>query len=91
MAIDLALILSCIILPIITAVSGLWKAKEKGEKIDYVIFIKTIVIGIVTAGLITQVEADFIIAIASTEIVTVVLDWLVNAILNKTARTEITP
>lgn len=85
--IDLPLILGCIILPILTAVSGLWKAKETGEKIDWVIFIKTIIIGIVTAGLITQVEADFIIAIASTEIVTVVLDWLFNAILNKTART----
>lgn len=71
----------------LTAISGLWQAKEKGEKINWLIFVKTIVIGVVTAGLITQVEADFIVAIASTEIVTVALDWLFNAILNKTART----
>lgn len=87
MAFDLALILGCIILPVLTAVSGLWKARQLGQKIDWVIFIKTIVIGVIAAGLITQVEADFIVAIASTEIVTVALDWLVNAILNKTART----
>lgn len=87
MAFDLALILGCIILPVLTAISGLWQAKEKGEKINWVIFIKTIVIGVIAAGLITQVEGDFIIAIASTEIVTVALDWLFNAILNKTART----
>lgn len=90
MAVDITLILLCIIFPVLTAISGLWKAKEKGEKIDWLIFIKTIVIGVVAAGLITQETADALIAISSTEIVTVALDWLFNAILNKTARTAVT-
>lgn len=87
MAFDLALILGCIILPILTAVSGAWQAKQKGETINWAIFVKTIIIGVITAGLITQVEGDLIVAIASTEIVTVALDWVVNAIVNKTAKT----
>lgn len=87
MAFDLALILGCIILPVLTAVSGVWVAKQKGEIVNWAIFVKTIIIGVIAAGLITQVEGDFIVAIASTEIVTVVFDWLVNAIINKTART----
>lgn len=87
MAFDIALILGCLVLPILTAVSGLWKAKQNNEKIDWVIFVKTIILGVIATGVITQVEGDFIIAIASTEIVTVALDWLFNAILNKTART----
>lgn len=87
MALDLVLILGCLVLPILTAISGLWKARQLGQKIDWVIFVKTIIIGIVATGVITQVEGDFIVAIASTEIVTVALDWLLNAILNKTART----
>lgn len=87
MAFDLVLILECIILPILTAIGGVWQATQKGEKINWAIFVKTIIIGIIAAGLITQVEGDLIVAVASTEIVTVVLDQIVNAILNKTART----
>lgn len=85
--IDVTLILACIILPIVTALSGLWQAKQKGEKVNWVIFIKTIIIGVVAAGFITQVQGDLIVSIASTEVVTYVLDQLLNAILNKTART----
>lgn len=90
MAFDLALILGCIILPILTVVSGAWQAKQRREQVNWVIFVKTIIIGVVAAGFVTQVEADLIVAIASTEIITVALDWVFNAILNKTARTATT-
>ncbi len=87
MAIDITLILICIILPIITAISGAWKAKQQGEKINWAIFTKTIIIGFITAGFITQATGDAIIAVMSTEIFTYVLDQLVNAVINKTAKT----
>jgi len=87
MALDITSLLVCIVLPIITAISGLWQAKQKGEIINWPIFAKTIVIGVVAAGFITSTQADLVVALVSTEVVTYALDQLVNAIVNKVERT----
>jgi hypothetical protein len=87
-ALDFNTILISILLPILYAVSGAWEAQQVGEKIDWVIFGKTIFLGLVSAGILSQATADGLIQILGTAIVTKFLDKLANAILNKVARTS---
>lgn len=71
-------------LPIlIFAVGGLWDAINKGEKVNWPSFIKTLVVGLVTAGIISMQTGDLINEVAATTAVTLVLDKLLNALLRK--------
>lgn len=85
--IDLTFILK-IALPVITAVSGLWEAKQAGETISYPLFIKTLFVGFVTAGLISQTNVDLLTQIATVQLVTLALDKGLNALMNKFKRTQ---
>ncbi len=65
------------------AIGGLWDAYNKKEQISWILFIKTIVTGLVTAGLITMGTSDMVEQLSATTIITVVLDKLWNAVLKK--------
>ena len=48
------------------ALGGLWDAVNKGEKVNWPSFIKTLVVGLVTAGAISTQTADIINELAAT-------------------------
>lgn len=65
------------------SVAGVWDAKNKGEKIDWKIFGKTLIIGALSAGLISTTQAGTLEAFVSSGFVTYLLDKLVNSIIHK--------
>lgn len=85
--INFELLLIAVALPVLTAISGLIKARNAGEKLSWPIFTKTIVIGLVSAQLLSAQVADTFVLIAGTEVVTIVADNAVNALINKPKRT----
>lgn len=75
-------------LPILLyAVAGAWDGANKGEKVDYMTFAKTLIVGGVTAGLISQSNADLLTQVASSAVVGAFVDKLLNAVINKFERT----
>jgi hypothetical protein len=85
--IDVNVFLLCIVLPILIALSGARQAQQKGEKVDWLIFSKTILLGLVTAGALNVATSEALLAILGTPIITEILDGVFNALLNKTQRT----
>jgi hypothetical protein len=77
-----------IILAVSIAVSGVQDAMNKGEKVDWLLFWKTIVLAIVSGGLLEAARADVLIQILGTPVLTKLFDKLLNAILNKWKRTQ---
>ena len=65
------------------AIAGLIDAHNKGEKINYALFIKTILVGLVSAGLVSSQTADQVTAIASSTIFTIIIDQFVNSLWRK--------
>ena len=65
------------------ALGGLWDAVNKGEKVNWPSFIKTLVVGLVTAGAISTQTADIINELAATTAVSLTLDKLLNSIMKK--------
>lgn len=63
------------------AVAELLKALKAGEKVRWLELVKTIAISAVTAGLITQSNADMLIQLAGTTVFSTLMDRIVNAIL----------
>jgi len=62
------------------ALAGLIDAVEKREKVNWPLFLKTIIIAALNAGLITQATADMMAELSATTAVTYVLDKLLNAL-----------
>ena len=87
-SLDINVLLLSIVFPIVYAVSGAWEAQQAGEKIDWVIFSKTIFTGFIAAGLLQQATADALILIVGTAVITKILDKAINALLNKVQRTN---
>lgn len=86
---DLTLkVLGSLVLPMLVALTGLKKAIDLEERIDWVIFFKTILIGLVTGGVISAASSGVLLAIFSTGLITWILDSAVNALINKTERTK---
>ena len=65
------------------ALGGIIDARNKQEKISVPIFLKTLIIGALSAGLIGQTQADALTQLASTTVVTYIFDKLINALLRK--------
>ena len=72
-------------------IAGLIDAHNKGEKINYALFIKTILVGLVSAGLVSSQTADQVTAIASSTIFTVIIDQLINSLWRKARPPTPTP
>jgi hypothetical protein len=77
-----------IVLAISIAVSGIQDAINKGEKVDWLIFWKTIVLSFGAAGLLAAARAELLIQILGTPVLTKLFDKFLNAILNKYGRTN---
>lgn len=65
------------------AVAGLLDARKKGETINWPLFVKTLVIGAVGAGLMSQNTGDLVIAVSGSTAFTLIVDPLTNAIFRK--------
>lgn len=76
---------------VLIAVAGIWTAYNKGEKIDAPIFLKTLIVGALTAGLITATQAAELSQFAASTVVTGLIDSIVNAMMNKHKRTAAPP
>jgi hypothetical protein len=72
-----------IVLPVLYAVGGLLDAVKKGEAVRWSEFAKTIVVGLVAAGLISTQTADMIVEVVATQAFTYVADKILNAIIRK--------
>ncbi len=77
--------------PILYAAGRLLDARNKGELVSWPIFVKTIVASFVTAGLVTQADADIWSAVATSSIVTLAIDALINGLVDKFGRTQPPP
>ena len=73
------------------AIAGLVSGHNNGEKINYALFIKTVVVGLVSAGFVSSQTADQITAIASSTIFTVIIDQLINSFWRKARPPATTP
>lgn len=66
---------------VLYALAGLLDAIRNKEKVQWALFWKTIIIGVVTAGLITQQSGDMLVAFVSTGFITYICDKILNAVL----------
>lgn len=76
--------LALVFLPaLLYAIAGLLDARKKGEDINWPLFVKTLVIGAVGAGLMSQSTGDIVVAFTGTTAFTLIVDSLTNAIFRK--------
>ena len=80
---DLATPLLAFLPSLLYAIGGIIDARNKSEKIRIPVFLKTLIIGALSAGLIGQTQADLLTQLASTTIVTYIFDKLINALMKK--------
>ena len=80
---DLTTVVLAFLPSVLYAVGGLIDARNKGEQIRPGVFLKTLIIGALSAGLISQTQADALTQLASTTVVMYIFDKLVNALLKK--------
>ena len=69
--------------PILYAIGGLVDAHNKKEAINWLIFTKTILIGAVGCGIITQATMDLVLSPTAVMLWTYVFDKLFNALAKK--------
>ena len=80
---DLTTVFLAFLPSLLYAIGGIIDAHNKAEKIRPGVFIKTLIIGALSAGVISQTQADALTQLASTTVVTYILDKLVNALIRK--------
>lgn len=68
---------------VLYAVGGIIDAHNKKEEISFPIFIKTLVIGGISGGLISQAQADILTQLASSTVVMYIVDRLINSLISK--------
>lgn len=68
---------------VLYAIAGIIDAHNKKEKISVPIFIKTLVLGALSAGFVSQAQADILTQFASSTLVMYIADRLINSLMRK--------
>ena len=82
MSIEVAVFLTALATGLGYAVLGMLQAFAEGESFDGVSFLKTVVLSLVSAGVVTATTGNIIVSIAGSGIIVVVLDKAINTARN---------